>query len=267
MRTAADLPGASALRRVSKLIARVVDTRSADGPGRAARQMLLARGRAGAVLARDRVRVAVADDLLDRGAAVGRRLAELAAGVRDALRRPWARPQDPVTDEEPSAPVNGSPERPRWAVVAIAVAIAGGVLAFRLSPASTLYWYAFPLFGIGVAYVIQFRSELTVRWWAVLASSAVVSAVALAQDWAFSGHVLFNVLILGHAAHSRTRRTWIGVLLVSLGHLFVLKVAFQRPMDVVGGVISVVVAIVALALAGPPADPRRGEPCPRAATR
>jgi hypothetical protein len=79
----------------------------------------------------------------------------------------------------------------------------------------------------------------------------VVSAVALAQDWAFSGHVLFNVLLLGHAAQSPTRQTWIRVLLASLAELFVLKVAFQRPMDAVGGVISLAVAVVALALAGP----------------
>jgi hypothetical protein len=85
----------------------------------------------------------------------------------------------------------------------------------------------------------------------VLAASAVLSAVALAQDWAFSGHVLFNVLLLGHAAQSPTRPTWIRLLMASLVELFVLKVGFQRPMDALGGVISVVVAIVALAIAGP----------------
>ena len=137
------------------------------------------------------------------------------------------------------------------------MAIAGGLLAVRLSPATALYWYAFPLFGIGVAYVIQFRSELNARWWAVLGTSAVLSAVALARDWAFSGHVLFNVLLLGHAAQSPTRRTWIRLLLASLAELFVLKFAFQRPMDAVGGVISVAVGIVALVLAGP-REPRSG---------
>lgn len=164
--------------------------------------------------------------------------------VREALRRPAVTP-------EPREPTDAVAERPRWGVVAAATVIAGGLLALRLSPATALYWYAFPLFGIGVAYVVQFRSELTARWWAVLAASAVISAVALAGDWAFSGHVLFNVLLLGHAAQSPTRRTWIRVLLASLVHLFVLKVGFQRPMDIVGGVISMAVAAVALAVAGP----------------
>jgi len=182
-------------------------------------------------------------------------LAQVVARIRDALFRPVVLPDDSPTDDESTAP-DGSSEQPRWGVIAIGLAIAGGLLAVRLSPATALYWYAFPLFGIGVAYVIQFRSELTARWWAVLAASAVVSAVALAQDWAFSGHVLFNVLLLGHAAQSRTRRTWIRVLLASLAELFVLKFAFQRPMDAVGGVISVAVAAVALMLAGPRREPR-----------
>ncbi len=130
----------------------------------------------------------------------------------------------------------------------------------RLGPATSLYWYVFPLFGIGIAYVIQFRSEVTARWWAVLAVSAAVSAVALARDWAFSGHVLWNVLFLGHAAQSPARRAWIVVLLASLVHLFAMKLAFQRPRDTVGAVIASAVAIVALPLAGPRSDPRRSPP-------
>jgi hypothetical protein len=134
------------------------------------------------------------------------------------------------------------------------------LLAVRLGVATPLYWYAFPLFGIGIAYVIQFRSELTARWWAVLAVSAVVSAVALARDWAFSGHVLWNVLFLGHAAQVPARRTWIGVLLASLVHLFAMKFAFQRPRDVVGGVISVAIAVAAMPIAGRRGDLRRSPP-------
>lgn len=178
-------------------------------------------------------------------------MAQIVARIGDALHRQTTRPAISTAADEPRTASGASTEQPRWGVVAIGLAVAGGLLAFRLSPATALYWYAFPLFGIGVAYVIQFRSELTGRWWAVLGASAVLSAVALAQDWAFSGHVLFNVLLLGHAAQSRTRQTWIRLLLASLAELFVLKVAFQRPMDAVGGVISVGVAIVALALAGP----------------
>ena len=185
------------------------------------------------------------------------RLAQIAARIRDALRPSAVLPAHPPGDHETSALLDGAAQRPRWGVVAIACAVAGVLLAMRLSPATALFWYAFPLFGIGIAYVLQFRSELTARWWAVLAASAVFSAVALAQDWAFSGHVLFNVLLLGHAAQSPARRTWIRLLMASLVELFVLKVAFQRPMDAVGGVISVVVAGVALAIAGPRRSPSR----------
>lgn len=187
--------------------------------------------------------------------AEARRLAQITARIRDALHRTAAPSVEVTVDEQPSATSGASAEQPRWGVVALGLVIAGGLLAFRLSPATALYWYAFPLFGIGVAYVVQFRSELTARWWAVLGASAVVSAVALAQDWAFSGHVLFNVLLLGHAAQSGTRQTWIRLLLASLAELFVLKFAFQRPMDAVGGVISVAVGIVALAAAGPRREP------------
>ena len=179
-------------------------------------------------------------------------LAQIAVRICDAVRRPPATTADePSADSGPGTPADGTAERPQWALVAVLTAVFAVLVAFGLSPTTALYWYAFPLFGIGIAYVVQFRSELTARWWAVLAGSAVVSAVALAQDWAFSGHVLFNVLLLGHAAQSSTRRTWIRLLLASLVELFVLKVGFQRPMDSLGGVISVAVAIVALAIAGP----------------
>jgi hypothetical protein len=182
---------------------------------------------------------------LERGV---RAMGHVVADVCDAVRPPVATTTttDVIGEPTPAADV-----RPRWGLMAVTTAIAGGLLAVRLSPATALYWYAFPLFGIGITYVVQFRAELTARWWSVLGASAVLSAYALAQDWAFSGHVLFDVLLLGHAAQSPARRTWVGVLLASLVHLLVLKFAFQRPMDAVGGVISVVVALAAASLAGP----------------
>ena len=186
------------------------------------------------------------------------RLTEIAAGVLNALRRPATRPPDPAGGDDLRTPGDARAEEPRWGVVVCGGVLAGAVLAVRLSPATALFWYAFPLFAIGVAYVVQFRAEMTARWWAVLGASAVISAVALAKDWAFSGHVLFNVLLLGHAAQSPTRRTWIRLLLGSLVQLLVLKVAFQRPKDAVGGVISLVVAVVALAFAGPGRGRRHG---------
>lgn len=150
--------------------------------------------------------------------------------------------------------------RPRWGVVVVATAAAAGLFALRFGVTTSLYWYVFPLFGIGIAYVTQFRFELTARWRAVLAFSAVLGAVGVARDWVFSGHVLWNVLFLGHAAQSPARRTWIIVLLASLVHLFAMKLAFQRPSDVVGGVISVAVALAALPIAGRRGDPRRSPP-------
>jgi len=184
-------------------------------------------------------------------------VAHLAARVRDAMRRRSATPAGIATQDTPREPTDGTDARPRWGVLAAATAIAAGLFAVRLGLATSLYWYVFPLFGIGIAYVIQFRSELTARWRAVLAVSAVISAVGLARDWVFSGHVLWNVLFLGHAAQSPARRTWIGVLLASLVHLVAMKLAFQRPRDVVGAVISVAAAMVALPLAGPRRDRRR----------
>jgi hypothetical protein len=183
----------------------------------------------------------------------------VATRLGDAVRKRPAAPAA-ATPDAPREPSDGTDVRPRWRVVAAVTASAAGLLAARLGVSTSLYWYVFPLFGIGVAYVIQFRSELTARWWAVMAASAVISAVGLARDWAFSGHVLWNVLFLGHAAQSPVRRTWIGVLVASLVHLFAMKIAFQRPRDVVGGVISVAVAMIALQLAGPKRGPRRSPP-------
>lgn len=137
---------------------------------------------------------------------------------------------------------------PRWPVLAAAMVAAGGLLAFPLSPRTALYWYAFPLFGLGGCYLVQFRRQIPAVWRATFTVTAAFSAVALALDWPFSGHVLWNVLFIGHASMTGKQRSpWMALLLLSLLHLIVLKAAFQAPRDTAGAGISVAVAAVVLA--------------------
>ncbi len=70
----------------------------------------------------------------------------------------------------------------------------GATFAVAISPRTALYRYVFPLFGMAVPYLVQIRRELTPRWWLSFATAAVVSPIALAQDWAFSGHVLWGAV-------------------------------------------------------------------------
>lgn len=107
-----------------------------------------------------------------------------------------------------------------------------------------LYWYAFPLFGVGVTYVLQYRSRISRFWWAVFAAITPLSAVALALEWAFSGHVLWNVLFLGHNAQVVRSRPWRWVLVASLVHLVVLKALFQTRRDLAGAVLSGGIAVL-----------------------
>ena len=141
---------------------------------------------------------------------------------------------------------------PRWLVLTAAMVASAVLLAFGLSPRTALFWYAFPLFGLGGSYLVQFRSEFPPRWKATFAASAVLSAVALALEWPFSGHVLWNVLFIGHAWTTAKRRTaWMALMLVSLLHLLVMKIATQTSRDVAGAFVSVALAaIVLLALEG-----------------
>jgi len=151
-------------------------------------------------------------------------------------------------------PPHASPEtaeasipEPRWRVLVAAMAVSALRFAFVASPRTALYWYIFPLFGLGGSYLVQFRSEFPPRWKVAWAASAVLSAVALAFDWPFSGHVLWNVLFIGHAWTTAKRRTaWMALMLVSLLHLFAMKIAFQRSRDVAGAVVSVAVAAIML---------------------
>lgn len=136
-----------------------------------------------------------------------------------------------------------APYGPNWPVVIGASAAFGVAFAFVMPPTTALYWYAFPLFGIAVPYVVQVRRDLTTRWWLTFGAAAVVSPVALALDWAFSGHVLWNILLLGHVATTPAKDTaWVPLLGASLVHLFVLKATTQTPRDLVGGVLSAALA-------------------------
>jgi hypothetical protein len=132
--------------------------------------------------------------------------------------------------------------------VLVAATMASAVLfALVASPRHALYWYIFPLFGVGGCYLVQFRSEFPTRWKVAWAASAVLSAVALSLDWPFSGHVLWNVLFIGHAWTAAKRRTaWIALMIASLLYLLVMKVTFQTGRDVAGAAISAAVAAIGL---------------------
>jgi hypothetical protein len=128
----------------------------------------------------------------------------------------------------------------------------GAAFAVVISPRTALYWYAFPLFGIAAPYLVEVRQELTPRWWLTFAAAGVVSPIALALDWAFSGHILWNVLLLGHVARTPARNTtWLPLFGASLVHLFALKAATQTGRDLVGGVLSAVLAGGILVVSGP----------------
>ena len=146
----------------------------------------------------------------------------------------------------PKTSETSTPE-PRWLVLGVAMAASAVLFSFVASPQTALFWYIFPLFGLGGCYLVQFRSEFSPRWKVAFAVSAVLSAVALALDWPFSGHVLWNVLFIGHAWMTGKRRSvWMGLMLASLLYLFAMKVAFQTGRDVVGAFISVAVATTML---------------------
>jgi hypothetical protein len=142
---------------------------------------------------------------------------------------------------------------PRWFVVLGSTVTFGAAFVFVIPPRTALYWYAFPLFGIAVPYLVEVRRELTPRWWLTFAAAAVVSPIALALDWAFSGHILWNVLLLGHVARTPARNTaWLPLFSASLVHLFALKAATQTGRDLLGGVLSAALAGGILVVSGTP---------------
>jgi hypothetical protein len=157
-----------------------------------------------------------------------------------------------------STPADGAPG-PRWVVVFGSTVAFGAAIAIVLPPRTALYWYAFPLFGIAVPYLIEVRRDLTRRWWLTFAAAGVVSPIALALDWPFSGHVLWNVLLLGHVASTPARDTaWLPLFGASLVHLFALKAATQTGRDLVGGVLSAALAGAILVVSGPSRYLREG---------
>ena len=49
---------------------------------------------------------------------------------------------------------------PRWLVIALVTTAFAALFALGVSPRTALFWYIFPLFGIGACYLVEFRSEL-----------------------------------------------------------------------------------------------------------
>lgn len=136
---------------------------------------------------------------------------------------------------------------PRWIVLILVTGAFAALFAIAVSPRTALFWYIFPLFGLGANYLVQFRTQFSTRWKMTFATTAVLSVVALALDWPFSGHVLWNVLFIGHAyTTDKLRTAWMALLLASLIYLFAMKVAFQTPRDVAGAVVSLAVGLIVL---------------------
>ncbi len=131
---------------------------------------------------------------------------------------------------------------PRWRTVAIVTVVAGLALLPLITEGVALYLYAFPLFGIGIPYVIQFRASITRAWWVTFIAITPLSVVALALEWPFSGHVLWNILFLAHSMAVVRSRVWMWVFVGSLVHLITLKALFQTPRDMVGAGLSAAVA-------------------------
>jgi hypothetical protein len=151
------------------------------------------------------------------------------------------RPRSRPDTGEPSTP------QPRWLALAVATTASAVLFTFVASPRTALFWYIFPLFGLGGSYLVQFRTELPPRWKMTFAATTVLSAVALALNWPFSGHVLWNVLFIGHASTTGKRRSaWMALMLASLLYLFAMKIAFQTSRDVEGAVASLAVAAIVL---------------------
>lgn len=146
----------------------------------------------------------------------------------------------PATVDSPST-------EPNWLVLAVATVASAALFVLVASPRTALFWYIFPLFALGGCYLFQFRSEFPSRWRLAFAGSAVLSAVALALDWPFSGHVLWNVLFIGHAWRTgKSRGAWMVLMLGSLIYLFVLKIVSQTSRDVAGAGVSIAVAAIVL---------------------
>ena len=153
---------------------------------------------------------------------------------------------DPQPTQAPTpgpAPVPG----PQWGVLGLVMSGAAVLFSFVASPRTALFWYVFPLFALGITYVIQFRTEFPWPWKAAFAASAVAGAATVAYDLPFSGHVLWNVMFIGHAWRTGKRKNpWMALFPASLAHLIVMKVLFQTRRDLAGAVLAVAVAAAVL---------------------
>ena len=141
-----------------------------------------------------------------------------------------------------TAAVSEPDDGPRWRTVAIVTVVAGVAMLPLATEGVALDLYAFPLFGVGIPYVLQFRSSITRAWWVTFIAITPLSVVALALEWPFSGHVLWNVLFLAHSMAVVRSRVWMWVFVGSLVHLITLKAVFQTSRDLVGAVLSAAVA-------------------------
>ena len=110
-----------------------------------------------------------------------------------------------------------------------------------------LYWYAFPLMGLGTAYVVQFRHEFPNAWKVAFGLAAIIGLLGVQSP--FSGHALWNTLFIGHASRrTPPRKAWMILLVLSMLHLFTMKVIFWRVQDVAGSLGSVLLGMVMLAI-------------------
>ena len=138
------------------------------------------------------------------------------------------------------------PPRPHARQLATGLVGSATLFAFVFSPRESLYWYVFPLFGIGACYLVQVRSQLSARWKLIFGATGILSFVAQVSGWPFSGHVLWNVLFIGHAYDNANASAWMLILAVSLSHIVALKIAFQSNRDLAGAVLSAGIALLTL---------------------
>ena len=89
-------------------------------------------------------------------------------GAHSAMLHPHAGTDTP----QPSIP------RPRWLVLVLAMATSALLFAFVASPRTALFWYIFPLFGLGGCYLVQFAMKIAFQTSRDVAGAVVSLAVA-----------------------------------------------------------------------------------------
>lgn len=114
---------------------------------------------------------------------------------------------------------------PPFATLVIWMAVSAGVnLILGYSVRTPLFWYLFPLYAIGVVYIWEIRGQLSRSWVPAFLGTLAVSIMQVPFRWPFSGHILWNVVLLIHACErATTRRRWAPLLVVSLVYLIVFE--------------------------------------------